>query len=127
MLDIDHFKQVNDSYGHPAGDAVITALAQVLRETLREVDVIGRIGGEEFVALLPETDRDLAMRTAERLRSSLYAHRHPVTTPAINVSVSIGVATRIEDEPSLERMLLRADAALYAAKDAGRNCVKLAE
>jgi diguanylate cyclase (GGDEF)-like protein/PAS domain S-box-containing protein len=125
MLDIDHFKEVNDRFGHQAGDAVIQALARMMRETLRTVDVIGRIGGEEFAAVLPETASDVAMLTAERLCQALSDKRDWLSAHAAHVSVSIGVAAVHPEDTGIDQVLARADAALYAAKKAGRDRVML--
>jgi diguanylate cyclase (GGDEF)-like protein/PAS domain S-box-containing protein len=125
QLDIDHFKVVNDTYGHDAGDAVLRALSNACRHALREIDVIVRFGGEEFVVLLPGADRNRAMEVAERLRVIL-SKTTVVTDKAENISftVSIGVTNHLQDAENPDQMLKRADMALYAAKKAGRNCVR---
>ena len=126
LFDLDHFKLVNDTYGHAAGDETLRMVVQRARDALRASDGIGRYGGEEFVVLLPETDADAAQVAAERVREAIAAtpvafdeHRFPVTA-------SIGVATWRDSEPSIEQALRRADAALYEAKLAGRNRVSVA-
>jgi diguanylate cyclase (GGDEF)-like protein len=130
MLDIDHFKRVNDTYGHLAGDAVLAALSATLRALLREYDVIGRFGGEEFAILLPHTDMVSALQITERLRAKLaeitVAANHG-TGPQIplRVTVSIGVATLETSRRDLDDLLAAADAALYRAKAQGRNQVCL--
>lgn len=123
LLDVDHFKRVNDSFGHPAGDDVLRAIAGLLRDGAREYDAVGRLGGEEFGVLLPEVDVDGAALVAERIRS-LVAER-PLGPPGVgHVTISIGVAigpmNRVDNEDALLR---RADEALYAAKRNGRNRV----
>ncbi len=125
QLDIDHFKEVNDTYGHDAGDAVLRALSNVCRHTLREIDIIARFGGEEFVVLLPGVDKNRAVEVAERLRVML-SKTIVVTDKAENISftVSIGATNHIQDAENPDQMLKRADIALYAAKKAGRNCVR---
>ena len=125
QLDIDHFKMVNDTYGHDAGDAVLRALSNACRHELREIDIIVRFGGEEFVVLLPGADRNRAMEVAERLRVIL-SKTTVVTDKAENISftVSIGVTNHLQDAENPDQMLKRADMALYAAKKAGRNCVR---
>ena len=123
MLDIDHFKRVNDTHGHQAGDAVLVALAQMCRHSLRECDHMGRIGGEEFAVLLPGTSAGHALETAERLRLTLA--NTPIQlaqgTP-LKVTVSIGVTTTSGDQ-DIEALLRQADDALYQAKNQGRNRV----
>jgi diguanylate cyclase (GGDEF)-like protein/PAS domain S-box-containing protein len=130
MLDADHFKNVNDHYGHVAGDQVLTAIAQAATSALRISDVLGRLGGEEFAVLLPDTDLTGAMTVAERVRAAVEAARVPGGEPNeqgeradIRVTVSLGVAELRGDEP-FESLLKRADRALYAAKDLGRNRVQ---
>jgi diguanylate cyclase (GGDEF)-like protein len=124
MLDLDDFKRVNDEHGHPAGDAVLREMARVLKETLRNVDSLGRYGGEEFVAILPHTSPEEAAATAERIRQRVQAHVFWVGAKPLNVTVSVGVASY----PSLavdspESLVREADRALYRAKEAGRNRV----
>ncbi len=126
LLDIDHFKAVNDQHGHPVGDAVLREVGRRLQDTLRASDVLSRIGGEEFMVALPGATLDEALGLAERLRSAIAATpvRHdPLQLP---VSVSLGVALLGPGE-SLEQLLARADAALYRAKHGGRNRVEAAE
>ena len=123
ILDIDHFKQVNDTYGHAAGDQVLIKLAEVSRRLLRATDICGRLGGEEFVGLLPETPADQAYTVAERLRETLA--ETPVATPAgeIRFTVSIGIATATPGDRSIDDLIRVADEAMYEAKAAGRNKV----
>lgn len=124
LLDIDHFKRVNDEYGHGVGDAVIRAVADTLQSQVRESDVAARWGGEEFAVLLPETGAEAAAACAERIRAAL--ERAQVPPVAWTLSASLGVAELApgEDPHSLVK---RADDALYRAKDAGRNRVVVAE
>ncbi|SMB92472.1 GGDEF domain-containing response regulator [Deinococcus hopiensis] len=122
VLDIDHFKRVNDSYGHLAGDRLLAELGGVLAGGLRRSDVAGRYGGEELVVLLPHTDAAGAGVIAERLRLAVSGLRVPWEEAGLQVTVSIGVATRRGEEVGPD-LLARADAALYAAKRAGRNRV----
>lgn len=123
MLDIDHFKLVNDIYGHAAGDQVIAEVATRLRASTRNIDIPGRYGGEEFVLLLPETELPGAVLLAERLRQRVAAH--PVTTVGgpLEISVSLGVATSSGEVADVNALINQADANLYAAKKAGRNRV----
>lgn len=123
MLDIDHFKQVNDRHGHAAGDEVIKAVAGVLHEQLRDQDLVGRLGGEEFAMLLVSCDGDHAAEVAERLRQRVAALTIHHENAAIPVTISIGVAAATASETRLEAALLRADQALYVAKQRGRNQV----
>lgn len=122
MLDIDHFKAINDRFGHAAGDVVIVAVATLIRQQRRSTDIAGRLGGEEFAVLLPETSLDAAIVVAERLRTSIEARIVGHEAGSIQFTTSIGVAMRRGDE-TLDQLLARADAALYAAKHAGRNRV----
>lgn len=127
MLDIDHFKTINDTWGHPTGDRVLVALAETLREALRTQDVVGRFGGEEFLLVLPATDLTGAWALAERIRRHV-DEAVSVSTErgeAIRFNVSIGVAALGEEE-HFAQLLARADRALYAAKAGGRNRVEAA-
>lgn len=122
MIDIDHFKQINDNYGHPVGDSVLVALAQVCREALRSEDIFCRYGGEEILVLLPGVDEKVALMAAERLRSKVEQIRIP-QHPEIRVTVSGGVSGGTISEDFRE-LIARADEALYRAKESGRNrCV----
>ncbi|HJV52661.1 MAG TPA: GGDEF domain-containing protein [Noviherbaspirillum sp.] len=126
MLDIDRFKLVNDTYGHDVGDRVIRRLADACRAQVREIDHVGRFGGEEFVCLLPETDRDAAVACAERLRTTIESLRVESPLGEVRFTVSIGVALYDDAYAGWEELLKDADAALYRAKQEGRNRVVLA-
>jgi diguanylate cyclase (GGDEF)-like protein/PAS domain S-box-containing protein len=127
MLDLDHFKSINDRYGHQAGDRVLQNLVQVCRATLREEDAIGRLGGEEFAVLLPETGRERALEVAERLCQAVVASSVPMEQkPPLHFTASIGVATLAIEDSNIDMLLDRADRALYEAKSAGRNRVVVA-
>jgi diguanylate cyclase (GGDEF)-like protein len=121
MFDIDHFKTVNDTYGHAAGDRVLQALAEAIERTVREVDVAGRLGGEEFAVMLPETGGVEAAALAERLRQAVAGLSVPHEGGGITFTCSFGVAARTEDVMELDTLLSRADEALYRAKRQGRD------
>jgi len=124
LADVDRFKAVNDTWGHETGDAVLAAIADVLQANLREYDLCGRWGGEEFLILLPETTLEGGLAVAEKLRAAV-ATCEPggIMRPEIEVSLSVGVTLYDADEP-IETSISRADGALYEAKTAGRNrCV----
>ena len=123
LADLDNFKQVNDEFGHHGGDVVLRAFADLIRSHVRDVDVSGRIGGEEFAILLPETDRAGAARVAERMRGSLNAVPIAITEDhSIHAASSFGVAELVPDQ-SGDDLLRAADTALYRAKDEGKNRV----
>ncbi len=123
MLDIDHFKAVNDTHGHAVGDQVILAVAKLCRTSIRAIDILGRYGGEEFVFILPETDANGARQLAERLRQGLATV--PITTQAgpLEITASLGVASNLVKVEDVTTLVANADAALYAAKEGGRNRV----
>ncbi len=126
ILDIDHFKSVNDTYGHDAGDEVLKVFARRIKRVLRSADLVCRLGGEEFVVVMPETPLAIAERIAERVRSAVERERFPIDqTRAIPVTTSIGLAERGADA-NADALLRRADKALYASKSAGRNRVTAA-
>jgi diguanylate cyclase (GGDEF)-like protein len=123
MLDIDHFKDINDIYGHAAGDAVIRAVAQRCLETGRSTDSAGRIGGEEFGLVLPETTIEAALQAGERLRKAIAEMHVWAGSDKLHVTISVGAAQWRECDAGFEEVMRRADAALYAAKHGGRNRV----
>lgn len=127
MLDIDHFKSVNDRYGHATGDVVLTHFGRLLRECLREHDVLGRMGGEEFAALLPCATEAEALATAERVRQRLAATPIPLDSqlPPLHCTVSVGVTVQAPAPACFDTLLGHADQALYLAKAQGRNRVVL--
>jgi diguanylate cyclase (GGDEF)-like protein len=122
LADIDHFKRINDTYGHTVGDAVIRAVAGRFSQTLRATDILARYGGEEMVGLLPETDESAAVALAERLRREIEGRPVVCEQAEVQVTVSIGMAQSVGEE-SIDATLERADKALYAAKHGGRNRV----
>ena len=125
MVDVDHFKSINDRHGHQVGDVVLADIATGLRDTLRTADVVARYGGEEFSIILPETGLEEATRAAERVRAAIAAHRFPVAAGAVQVTVSVGVAC-MQPEEAADQLVFRADAALLDAKRSGRDRVTLA-
>lgn len=128
MLDIDHFKNVNDTYGHHAGDLALQSLVNVSQKVLREMDIMGRLGGEEFAVLLPETDTEHALLVAERLRQKIAGAEVPLEQgKSVSYTVSIGIATLGPEETGVDALLERADHALYRAKKTGRDKVCVAE
>lgn len=122
MFDVDHFKRVNDTHGHAVGDRVLRRVAAAAKSTLRDVDVLGRYGGEEFAAVLPAADGEAAAAVAERLRAAIAAVEVDTSRGTVTVKVSAGVAARV-DEEGVQPVLERADAALYEAKRGGRDRV----
>ncbi len=123
MIDIDYFKTVNDRFGHTAGDAVVKEIANRLRGAVREVDIVSRYGGEEFLILLLEIQREKACQVAERIRRSVAGSDFVTDQGAIPVTISIGVAELTQEAHDLNRLIQVADQALYQAKQNGRNCV----
>jgi diguanylate cyclase (GGDEF)-like protein len=123
MIDIDHFKNLNDTYGHQVGDEVLKTVSQRLREGIYETDVIARYGGEEFVCLLPRSQAVGLKVKAERIRERVASEAFVIGLEAVNVTISIGIAHFPHDGDTPEAVLAAADRAMYAAKAAGRNCV----
>lgn len=125
MIDIDHFKDVNDNYGHAAGDQAIINVANILKDNLREYDIVGRLGGEEFSMFLPNSEIDIAIQIAERIRKKVSALSTLFQHSTIKLTISVGLTARLDDENAIEQILHRADKALYQAKSSGRNKVVL--
>jgi diguanylate cyclase (GGDEF)-like protein len=130
MFDIDHFKVINDSHGHSTGDLVLKKIANISHETVREIDVVGRLGGEEFVVLLPQTDKEQAVNIAERLRHTIAEAKVKTETgDDICFTASFGIATfenqsdELEKKSTIDDLLIKADTAMYQAKQNGRNQV----
>ena len=124
MIDVDHFKKVNDTHGHAVGDEVLKAFTRVLEGNLRSVDLLGRLGGEEFAVMLPESDHNAATHTAERLRASVEALIFPLEDGSnLKITTSVGIAILAGVGETLDSLLARADNALYIAKGEGRNRV----
>ena len=126
FIDLDHFKRINDEFGHPVGDECLRLLAECLRRQLRGEDVVSRYGGEEFLVLLPGQSQDQARKIAERIREAVGALRVKHETGLAKFTVSIGVAARKGDEGAANELIERADRAMYQAKRNGRNRVQLA-
>lgn len=121
MIDIDHFKALNDRHGHPAGDQALRNVAGVLENTLREMDMVARVGGEEFAAILPSTNLTDGLRASERVRTAIASHWFQLETTELQLTVSLGLAAIGSGDDAVS-LVKRADEALYAAKRAGRNC-----
>jgi diguanylate cyclase (GGDEF)-like protein len=124
MVDVDRFKSINDTYGHPAGDEVIKQVTARISSILRTYDAVGRLGGEEFLILTPNCSTSEAMGVAERLRQSIAGEKMVCGALAIPVTVSVGVSAVNQDNPDAKRAIETADLALYAAKHNGRNRVE---
>ncbi len=129
IFDLDHFKNINDTFGHAGGDRVLKGVAERVSTSIRDIDLVARYGGEEFVVIMPSTPAEVAYAVAERLCSGLADEPFaiPGQVDGILVTASIGVATTIDPSETVEGLLMRADAALYAAKEGGRNRVRAAE
>jgi diguanylate cyclase (GGDEF)-like protein len=125
MLDIDHFKGINDEHGHSAGDEVLKAVATTIKDQLRNIDMVFRYGGEEFLVLLSATPREGAQLVGERLRESVLGLQCVAQGRPVQISISLGCAT-LELGESVDGLLNRADKALYSAKRSGRNCLAMA-
>jgi diguanylate cyclase (GGDEF)-like protein len=126
MFDLDHFKDLNDRYGHLAGDAALNAIGTRMKEVLRGSDLKCRYGGEEFLVLLPETPLHGARRVAETLRREIAERPVPWSGEGLTITASFGLAQTTPGEINVQAVIARADQALYRAKDDGRNCVRIA-
>lgn len=127
-IDFDHFKEINDTWGHAAGDSVLCSISSLLEDSVRSVDTLGRFGGEEFVLILPEMDVAEAEETAERLRQRVC--NQPVALESghnIRLTISIGVAVFPDHGDTLDALCAAADKAMYRAKKQGRNCIAMAQ
>jgi len=124
VADLDYFKKINDTYGHPAGDAVLVKVASRLRSCIRPQEALGRYGGEEFLIVLPGSSHKTAMAVAERMRAAIAGQPEVIGNTTLNLTISAGIAsTDVFPTATTEELISRADVALYAAKDAGRNRV----
>ena len=126
LLDLDHFKSVNDRFGHAIGDRVLEIFADVAGSSMRHVDLFGRLGGEEFAALLRDTTHERALAVAEQIRADFAAATRDVQGRPVTATVSIGVVISHDAVLDLSALLAQADHALYRAKDLGRNRVEIA-
>ena len=127
IIDMDHFKVINDRCGHATGDFVLKEFARLGREALRDSDVLGRWGGEEFLLVMPGATLEIAQASLERMRTLVFGIHLPASGAGLRVSVSAGLATSQKHGRSLDEMIARADSALYAAKNAGRDLVCVAD
>ncbi len=123
ILDIDRLKSINDRYGHALGDETVRAVSRACRETLRDTDSLGRLGGEEFAVVLPQTSRDSAVDVAERVRKTVAGAAIPIPNGQLHFTVSIGVTEATPDDMAIDAVLGRADRALFVAKGSGQNRV----
>ena len=121
IMDIDYFKKINDTHGHLNGDIVLKDLANIVKNTIRMTDVFGRIGGEEFAVLMPETNKSDAMNLAERIRVNIAESESMLESARVNVTVSIGLSFMTVEDSIIQTVLRRADMALFKAKENGRN------
>jgi diguanylate cyclase (GGDEF)-like protein len=124
---MDHFKVINDRCGHATGDFVLKEFARLGRESLRETDVLGRWGGEEFLLIMPEATLEVAMASLERMRTLICGIRLPSSGAGLRISVSAGLAINLRHGRLLDELIARADAALYVAKNEGRDRASVAE
>ena len=121
LTDIDHFKKVNDTYGHPTGDAVLKRVSSILKASARKIDIVARYGGEEFALVLEGTDRAGARRLAERIREEVSSQSFDSSKGPFKATLSLGIAIYPDDGRTKQELIAGADKALYAAKHGGRN------
>ena len=130
MADIDHFKEFNDTYGHPEGNKVLKVLANIIKANVREIDIVGRYGGEEFIIILPEADRNEAQRIAERIRIKVEEYNFQnkedhLNNPNRKITLSLGVTSYFQESISPQNLIYKVDQALYQAKRKGRNRIEV--
>lgn len=123
FVDLDHFKSINDTYGHAAGDEILKTVSKALKDKVRDSDLVGRIGGEEFSIFLPDTRLPEALQVAEKVRQAIEGAKPSIQGQPLNVTASIGVATNLQNDQSIQSLQQQADAAMYQAKQQGRNRV----
>jgi diguanylate cyclase (GGDEF)-like protein len=123
LIDIDHFKQVNDTFGHAAGDQALITFTKICQRHIREIDVFARFGGDEFVLLLPETNQEQAYEVLERIRLAVTAQPIELDGKPVMLTISSGISSLSVNQESLDAVLSQADQALYRAKEVGRNKV----
>jgi diguanylate cyclase (GGDEF)-like protein len=128
LCDVDHFKQVNDQFGHNTGDDVLRELARHLQHSVRSYDMLGRFGGEEFLVILNKCEPESAPTRAENLRAMIALKPFQTRTKSLAITISIGLGLSIDfEDQNVDELLASVDAALYSAKSAGRNCVRIAQ
>lgn len=125
MVDIDDFKKVNDQHGHAFGDLVLVTVARTIRENIRQVDIVGRYGGEEFLVVMPNTSQDVAYVIAERIRRAVETYVYPIRDTTVRVTVSVGMASLSKEHPNKAGLLKAVDDALYQAKRQGKNQISV--
>jgi diguanylate cyclase (GGDEF)-like protein len=126
MIDIDHFKEINDQYGHMMGDNILYQFSNLFTKYIRDMDILARYGGEEFVILFPHTDGQEALDSAERIRAMIEETKFPLEGKDIHLTISMGIASYLDHRPSdIYALLELADKALYQSKDEGRNKVSV--
>jgi len=126
MFDIDYFKKINDTYGHLVGDFVLRTVTTIIKKNIREVDLLGRYGGDEFLIILPETNIDKAEEIAQRIHKSIETHSFKTNKLNLKLTLSIGLAAYKKDY-TVDKFIETVDTALYEAKNAGRNCLRISD
>jgi diguanylate cyclase (GGDEF)-like protein len=125
MVDLDNYKEINDNYNHLIGDKVLKEISRLFRENVRNIDIVGRYGGDECVIIMPETDIENACAAIERIRCVLESQAIKVDENQFHITACFGISAYKEKPPSLERIIDEADTAMYAAKEAGRNAIRV--